>query len=341
MSLYRRAKIWWICIVHQGERVRRSTGTSDKKKAQQIHDQIKAELWTSRRQRNGHSWIDACTLWLTAAPRSESERYSLRAFNLAYRDRPLEECSTESFEEALVGKTPGTFNRYRAMITAILNHAQSMGWLATTPKIPLRKTAPQRIRFLTHEEWERLLDALPAHLKGPARFAVATGLRQRNVTHLAWSQVDLERSLAWVHPEESKSGKPIGVPLSSDAVAVLKEQAALRKEDCPWVFAYRGAPIAKIKSAWKRALERAELGDFVDGPDGEKVFQPNLRWHDLRHTWASWHVMSGTPVEVLQKLGGWSDLRMVMRYGHLAQDYLASFAENAKPWKPDNRPPKK
>ncbi|TBR13105.1 tyrosine-type recombinase/integrase [Rugosibacter aromaticivorans] len=69
----------------------------------------------------------------------------------------------------------------------------------------------------------------------------------------------------------------------------------------------------------KGALQRAGIEGFT--------------WHGLRHTWAAWHAMSGTPLDVLQKLGGWADHKMVLQYAHLAPEYLASFANNAKPWK--------
>jgi hypothetical protein len=55
----------------------------------------------------------------------------------------------------------------------------------------------------------------------------------------------------------------------------------------------------------------------------------NFRWHDLRHTWASWHVQNGTPLHVLQELGGWSDYKMVQRYAHLAQEHLVRYVENS------------
>ena len=61
------------------------------------------------------------------------------------------------------------------------------------------------------------------------------------------------------------------------------------------------------------ALERAGIESF--------------RWHDLRHTWASWHVQKGTPLHALQELGGWSDIRMVQKYAHLAPEHLAEYAE--------------
>ena len=65
--------------------------------------------------------------------------------------------------------------------------------------------------------------------------------------------------------------------------------------------------------AWRKALGRAGIKDF--------------RWHDLRHTWASWHVQAGTPLNVLQEMGGWESASMVRRYAHLAADHLAAYAE--------------
>jgi integrase len=80
------------------------------------------------------------------------------------------------------------------------------------------------------------------------------------------------------------------------------------------VFSFRGKPIVQVSTkAWYGALKRAEIKNF--------------RWHDLRHTWASWHVQQGTPLFVLQELGGWESAEMVRRYAHLAADHLAPFAD--------------
>lgn len=71
-----------------------------------------------------------------------------------------------------------------------------------------------------------------------------------------------------------------------------------------------GRPNTK---AWKKALRRAGISDF--------------RWHDLRHNWASWHVQAGTPLHVLQELGGWETEAMVKRYAHLAPEHLAEHTQ--------------
>ncbi len=131
------------------------------------------------------------------------------------------------------------------------------------------------------------------------------------MTRLEWSQVDLLRRVAWVHADQSKSGRPIGIPLNSEAVVLLRGEEGRHTK---YVFTYNGKPVKRCNTtAWKKALVRSGIEDF--------------RWHDLRHTWASWHVQRGTPMHVLQELGGWSDVRMVGRYAHLAPEHLSPYAE--------------
>ena len=80
-----------------------------------------------------------------------------------------------------------------------------------------------------------------------------------------------------------------------------------------YVFTYRGNQIKGIGNrTWKRACKKAGIDNF--------------RWHDLRHTWASWHVQAGTSLQTLMELGGWSSYEMVLRYAHLASDQLLNAA---------------
>jgi len=146
------------------------------------------------------------------------------------------------------------------------------------------------------------------------RFSLATGLRETNVTKLEWSQVDMHRRCAWIDAENSKSKRAIAVPLNDDAMAVLRSQIGKHETR---VFTYKGEPVARANNhAWRKALKRAGVENF--------------RWHDLRHTWASWHVQNGTPLNVLKELGGWADLKMVLRYAHLSSEHLANYANNSR-----------
>ncbi len=85
--------------------------------------------------------------------------------------------------------------------------------------------------------------------------------------------------------------------------------------DIASVFVYHGRPVYQtVTEAWRKALRRARISDF--------------RWHDLRHTWASWHVQRGTPLQVLKELGGWETLEMVQRYAHLSADHMTQWVQS-------------
>ena len=119
----------------------------------------------------------------------------------------------------------------------------------------------RRVRWLTHDEAARLLSELPPHLAEMARFSLATGLREANVTGLSWTQVDLERRVAWIHADQSKNQKPLPVPLNADAVlVVLCRQVG---QHPTWVFTFQGHPVGKANNhAWRKALVRAGITDF-------------------------------------------------------------------------------
>lgn len=329
MSLYKQHPEgpWWVNITHDSERIRRSTGEYDRKAAQRVHDEIKASLWSVTPKLKGRTWGTAVLRWCEKETRSESELLSLTKFGRHYPDRVLTAVDAESVHKALsFCKTAGTYTRYRTMIAAILNEAKSAGWIREVPKLMTRtdkKTKPRE--WITHEQWEKLYAELPAHQKPMAAFAVATGLRQANVFGLQWSNVDTGRRLVWVEAEDTKSNTAIAIPLSDEALAILKSVEGQHKE---WCFTYRGKPIKDIKTAFAAACVRAGLG-HVQIQDGTSVYE-GFTWHGFRHTWATWHVQGGTPLEVLQKLGGWSDIRMVLLYAHHSAEYLAGFANNTR-----------
>ncbi|MGB4497241.1 MAG: tyrosine-type recombinase/integrase [Methylococcaceae bacterium] len=218
-------------------------------------------------------------------------------------------------EKSATGVANGTVNRILALIRAVLNAAKNeWEWLDFVPAIKLLPEKASRIRWLTQREAATLLSELPEHLKAMMQFSLATGLRESNVTSLEWSQIDRQRRCAWIDAENSKSKKAIAVPLNDDALSVLRLQMGKHEK---YVFTFKGEPVTRANNhAWRKALARAGIENF--------------RWHDLRHTWASWHVQNGTPLHVLKELGGWSDLKMVLRYAHLSSEHLSGYAGNSK-----------
>jgi integrase len=183
--------------------------------------------------------------------------------------------------------------------------------------------------WLTHAQWESLRAELKPHQQPMVEFALYTGLRQSNVLQLRWDHVDLVRDMVWVDSGDTKGDKNIGVPLNKEAARVLK---AIQGANPFWVFTFRGQPVAEIKTAFQAACIRAGVGRI--SPEGLYV---GFTWHGLRHTWATWHAMNGTPMEVLQELGGWTDPRMVKEhYTHHVPGMKARYVDNLTD--PDAKP---
>jgi integrase len=197
------------------------------------------------------------------------------------------------------------------LIRAILRKAAlDWEWIDKAPKVRLYQETKRRVRWITPEQANRLLAELPEHQRDVVLFALATGLRQSNVVGLTWQQVDLTRQTAWIPGDEAKGKEDIHVSLSSLSVELLQRQVGKHQER---VFTYAGKPVTWVNTrAWKLALKRAGIEDF--------------RWHDLRHTWASWLVQNGTPLYDLQEMGGWKSSEMVRRYAHFPSANLAKHA---------------
>jgi len=324
VSLYKRNGVWWVDITTPGgQRIRESAKTPDRKAAQEYHDRLKAEAWRVEKlgERQQRTWDEAALRFLKEAEGKASLKEYERqvAFWTGhFGGKPLDAINRTWVAELVEvkGKTPATRNRYIACLRAILRKAGgAWEWLDRVPKLKTYAEPKQRIRWISREEAGRLLTVLPDWLAAMARFALATGLRQANVYGLEWKQVDLERRVAWIHPDQAKARRAIGVPLNEDAVAVVRGQ--LGKHLLRVFVDAKGLALSCWKKTydnlWRAACKKAELSDF--------------RWHDLRHTWASWHVQLGTPLYVLKELGGWQTLEMVNRYAHLAPEHLKAHAD--------------
>ncbi|MCF6355317.1 MAG: site-specific integrase [Candidatus Polarisedimenticolaceae bacterium] len=324
MPLYKRGDTWWVRFsTPNGQQIRKSAQTANRQLAQEYHDRLKADYWrvSKLRDKPRQKWEEAVERWLTE---KKGEKASLEddighlrwvhpyLFGL-YLDE-INRDVLDNLTKARVsdGVANATVNRLLEVVRAILRRAErEWEWLERAPHVRMLPEPKRRVRWLTMEEADRLLEELPEHLEEMARFSLATGLRQSNVVKLEWSQVDMERRCAWIHADQAKAKKAIPVPLNADAILVLRRQIG---KNLTWVFTYKKKPVTKANNhAWRKALLRAGIKNF--------------RWHDLRHTWASWHVQQGTPLNVLQELGGWSDYEMVRKYAHLSVEHLAEHAD--------------
>ena len=321
--LYKRGNTWWMDFIDpSGRRVRRSSGTTEKAAAQELHDRLKAEGWRQSRlnESPARSWDEAALRWLDEKAHKatiEKDMQQLEWLHPFLSGQRLPAITGDVIRAILERKrketSASTANHYLALIRAILRRSHRWGWLDSVPTFEPYQVQSQRLRWLTQEEAARLLQELPRHLADMAEFSLLTGLRQSNVTGLEWAQVDMQRRCAWIHPDQAKARKPIPVSLNDQAIQVLRRQIG---NHTLAVFTYKGQPVTQTNTkAWRNALKRAGIEGFT--------------WHGLRHTWASWHVQAGTPLLVLQQMGGWASLDMVQRYAHLSADHVAQYAGNS------------
>lgn len=327
MAITKRGKTWYTRFTApNGERIFKSCKTQSKTEAQEFEDALKAELWRVYKlgEKPRRSFKEAVITYISNAQIKESTRVS-HLSNISILDEWFGNALLDQIDRASIdqfkidrlneGVSGSTVNRQLEVLRAILNFCRDdLEWIESFPKIKMFKEKTKRIRYLSKQESETLLapGVLNEHTRDMAIFSLSTGLREGNVTGLKWENVDVRRKLAFVDAEDAKGGKLLRVPLNQSALEVLRRQ--IGKHDV-FVFTFRNKPIKKAGTkAWRNKLK--ELGIH------------NFRWHDLRHTWASWHVQNGTSLQELQELGGWSSYEMVLRYAHLDSEHLRDSANN-------------
>jgi excisionase family DNA binding protein len=287
-----------------------------------IHDKLKAELWDLARLKlkPKRTWDEAALRWLQEKAHKKSYRDDvsrIRWFTRHLRGKTLDQVSRDMIDRIvsrqLARRNDRTKDLYVALIRAIFRKAmREWEWL---DQIPSFKTYARggkvRVRYLTHDQAKALLECLPAHQREVVRFALATGLRQGNILGLTWDRVDMTRRIATIGHGDTKNGEALGIPLNDIALGVLERQRGRHRTH---VFTYRGKPLRNANTrTWRKALKASGIEDF--------------RWHDLRHTWATWLRQADVPTWVLQELGGWKSETMVRRYAHLSVKHLAPYAD--------------
>jgi integrase len=214
---------------------------------------------------------------------------------------------------ARIGAKNGVYaaNRVLALLRAMFNQASEIGHRGDNPAVGVKKFPEQsRDRFLQADELRAFFDALAAQPEVWQVFfmvALLTGARRANVQAMRWADVDLDRGLWLIAAADAKAGKPLCVPLSPQAVVILRTHRE-RVPAGPWVFPSYGKTghITEPKGAWKRICEAAGLAD--------------CRPHDLRRSLGSWMAISGATLPVVGKALGHSQPNTTAIYARLSVD---------------------
>ncbi len=323
MALWKRAGTYYVKLTApDGTLIRRSSGTTDRKKAQEYHDKLKAQLWDLARlkQKPKRTWDEAALRWLNEKAHKKSYRDDvsrIRWFTRHLRGKTLDQVSRDMIDRIvsrhLARRSDRTKDLYVALIRAIFRKAmREWEWIGHMPAFKTYgRSGKVRVRYLTHDQAVALMDRLPEHQREVVLFALSTGLRQGNILRLRWDQVDMTRRIAMIGDGETKNGEALGVPLNEAALGVLERQ---RGKHATCIFTYRGAPLRSANTrTWRAALKACGIENF--------------RWHDLRHTWATWLRQNDVPTWVLQELGGWKSETMVRRYAHMSVKHLQPYAD--------------
>lgn len=209
-------------------------------------------------------------------------------------------------------RSPATAVRYLAALSHAFTVAiKEWGWLEFNPVLQITKPKEPRgrVRFLSDEEREKLLTAAKES-KNPYLYLViilciSTGARKMEILELRWKNVSLERGIITL--DETKNGERRVLPLVKYALELMKQHAKIRRVDTDLVFpsSYNPKKPIDIRASFITALKHAEITDF--------------RFHDLRHSAASYLAMNGASLAEIAEVLGHKTLQMVKRYAHLSE----------------------
>lgn len=339
MGLYKRkdSQYYWMSFRINGRNIAFSTKTKNKKLAEHIHAKRLVEMTEGVSNVHNVTYIAETATMNEVFERYLKEVSPLLSPTSHVRNMQIIKKLKPVFGKYMVSEvTTAIVSRYKAsllekdfskatilkelnLLKRIFNIAiQEWELCKTNPVLnvsrTLGKTDIHRVRYLLPGELQRLMIALPPWLRPIVTIARHTGLRRGNILALTWEQVDLNRGVVII--PKTKNGCPIGLPLTQTAKATLSEIKKIRHIKSSFVFCDdKGQPHkgTVVCAAYRRAVKRARIEDF--------------RFHDLRHDFASSLVQSGVGIHVVKELLGHKDLRMTIRYSHLAPENLRSAIE--------------
>lgn len=214
-------------------------------------------------------------------------------------------------------RSPSTVNRYLAALSKVFTVAiREWGWLDESPlrKVSKPKEAPGRDRFLSYEEKERLLEACKASenpfLYPLVGLSIITAMRYSELIKLVWEDIDF-RSQS-ISLRETKNGDNRVIPLTQEAESLLRLCPTFSEEPSGFIFksnrANNKSGILSIRNSFEKTLKECGIKNF--------------RWHDLRHTAASYLAMNGATQGELMAILGHRSPQMTRRYAHYSQEHI-------------------
>ena len=326
-GVYKRGSIYWIMYSDgHGRTIRESTGTTLQREAEYIYNCKKKAVREGRlpdlKKIKNYKLVELAQDYLKWSERQrvhKTKKYwvpqLIEAFgNLSMGDlnpRIIEQWQSERLKKV----KPSTVNRLTGCLKHIVNKGVEWGMATEDTLKAVRKVKEleennKRLRYLTVEELQRLLDSCPSHLKPIVLVAAHTGMRKGEILRLKCEQVDLKHDFILL--DKTKNGERREIPMNR----TLKELFAgmPRSLESDYAFVGKdGEPYGDIKRSFHTALKKAGIRDF--------------HFHDLGHTFASHLVMDGVDLLSVKELLGHKSLTMTLRYAHLAPGHRRKAVE--------------
>jgi integrase len=337
-KVYLRGKTWWARFTHPktGERIRFSCQTSDKTLAIEYADRKKAEAWreTVFKEKPKRQWIEAAIRWIeerSIKKRSISDdARKLDLLNPIMGQVLLDEINNDFVREKVVrgflmkrNLKPATINRYVTLIKSILNIAmKEWEWIDQVPYLskPGSSGERQRKQWLSPDQFKRFVGngELQTHIEAVCYVALCTGMRFSNVAQLRWAQVNMASRSIFIPKEVFKGKRDHYVPMCDTVMRVIRNQIGNHPVN---VFTFRGEPFKSINLRFlQKRLEK--LGIYAElRESGLLLEDEDFVIHGLRHTFATWHARTGTPLEIIEAIGGWKgekNVRIATNYTHIS-----------------------
>ena len=343
MGLYKQknSRYWWMSFWINKRRIHESTKTTNKKRAEIIYAKRYSELLEELK---GKSRLET---YLAVQEQKEKEKGYLfeeladkylswcdgrqKSFKIkGYIIKTLTERlkgltiagigyeTVENLQSYLIKRNlkPAYINK----ITNVIKHmfTKALDWemiteedLKRVRKVKLLKGETKRLRYLSEEEAQRLINNCEGYLKSIVIAALNTGMRKGEILGLTWDRIDLNNRLILL--DKTKNGERREIPINQTLYDTLRK---LPRHISGYVFTNpkTGKAYDNLKRSWQGALRRSHIIDF--------------HFHDLRHTFASWLVMKGVDLTTVKELLGHKDIKMTLRYSHLSKPHVKNAVEN-------------
>ncbi len=323
-GVYKRGNIYWIRYAGIDGKVKFESSGSDKHSAAMtLYNKRKREVDEGKQPEiikiKNHLFNELAEkylLWINGRQKSEEVKtYIINELVIKYGNLPLRRFNTllvEQFQTDNISKglKASTINRkinvFKHMFTKAVDW--NMVESETLKRVRKCKMLPdnsRRLRYLSKEECQELINSCDPHLKPIVITALNTGMRRGEILSLKWDNVDLRHGFILL--DITKNGERREIPIND----TLKQtfQGLTRRLDTSYVFYDNDTckPYQNVKRSFKTACRRAKIHDF--------------RFHDMRHTFASHLVMAGVDITTVKELLGHKTLTMTLRYSHLAPSH--------------------